>query len=52
MLWHYSLCVETGLEERIDELDQASYLLQLSLLVCFFRRVTRQNEHHRIYGLD
>ena len=52
MLRHNSICVEPSFEERIDELDQASYLLQLPLLVCFLGRMTSENEHHRIYGLD
>ena len=52
MLRHYSICVETGLEERIKELNQASYLLKLPLLVCLLRRVAGQNEHHSVYGLD
>ena len=52
MLRHYGICVETGLEERIDELDQASDLLKLPLLVCLLRRVAGKNEHHSVYGLD
>ena len=52
MLRHYSICVETGLEERIKELNQASYLLKLPLLVCLLRRVAGQNEDHSIYGLN
>ena len=52
MLRHYSICVEAGLEESIDELDQASDLLEFPLLVCLLRRVAGQNEHHSVYGLN